>query len=60
MEVDESRRRGENAGPARSDGPQADERDVKKAEREAEEAAADALDYALRVVDQAELAVLTR
>jgi chromosome segregation ATPase len=38
-----------------------DERDAKKAEREAEEAeedAADALDYALWVVDQAQLAVL--
>jgi DNA repair exonuclease SbcCD ATPase subunit len=38
-----------------------DEHDVQKAEREAEEAeqsAADALDYALWVVDQAELAVL--
>ncbi len=40
---------------------QRDERDVKKAERQAEAAeedAADALDYALWVVDQAELAVL--
>jgi hypothetical protein len=40
---------------------QRDERDAKKAERQAEgaeEDAADALDYALWVVDQAELAVL--
>jgi len=40
---------------------QRDERDAKKAERQAEAAetdAADALDYALWVVDQAELAVL--
>ena len=40
---------------------QRDERDVRKAERQAEDAeedAADALDYALWVVDQAELAVL--
>jgi hypothetical protein len=40
---------------------QRDERDVKKAERQAEAAeqdAADALDYALWIIDQAELAVL--
>ena len=40
---------------------QRNERDVKKAERQAEDAegdAADALDYALWVVDQAQLAVL--